>query len=399
MPRSRDNLSALQVKAARYEGKAYKLFDGGGLFLHITKSGLYWRMKYRFEGREKLYALGVYPKVTLKKARQGRDEARQLLDQQIDPGAQRQAKKAAKSQATKNAFELVAREWWEQVHRKSVVPAHAGRNLRRMELHLFPPLGSVPIGQITAPQLLKALRKVEQTGHLETAHRVRTLAGQVFRYAIATGRAERDLAQDLRDALPHASPRHRPALVDPQKLAPLLQAIEGYAGQPTTMAALRLAPILFMRPGELRKARWEHIDLEDAAWDFRPSKGGYPLVIPLPRQVVGILRELEKLTGPTGYVFPSVRSKDRPMSDNTLGAALNQLGYQRIQSAHGFRATARTVLVEQLGYPIEVVEMQLGHAVRDALGRAYNRTTYLDQRRQMLQAWADYLDGLRDGGA
>ena len=394
---SKDKLSAATVRSAAYRDRPFKLFDGGGLFLHLQQAGRYWRLKYRFGGKEKLLALGVYPDVGLKDARQARDEARRLLAAGIDPSAHRQAQKAAQAAAAANSFEAVAREWWQEVHRHRVVFDHAERNLRRLELHIFPAIGQLPIHEVTAPRLLEALRQVERAGSIETAHRLRTLTGQVFRYGIATERAERDVAADLRDTLATTEVQHHPALVDPADLGPLLRAIEGYGGQPTTRAALRLAPILFVRPGELRKARWEDFRLDAGEWDYRPSKGGAPMVTPLPRQAVAIIGGMGPLSGPEGFVFRSLRGKGRPLSVNTLNAALHQMGYQGLMTAHGFRAVARTVLVERLNYSVEWVEMQLGHAVRDANGRAYNRTTYLKQRRGMLQAWADYLDSLRDG--
>ena len=395
---SKDNLSAVTVRAARYRDRAFKLFDGAGLFLHVQERGRYWRLKYRFAGKEKLLALGVYPDVALRDARQARDEARRLLAQGTDPSVQRRAEKAAKAAAASNSFEAVAREWWKEVHRQRVVSDHAERNLRRLEIHIFPGLGSLPIHEVTARQLLAVLRKVEKGGQVETAKRLRTLCGQVFRYGIATERAERDVAADLRDTLATTATRHHPALVDLADLRPLLRAIEGYGGQPTTRAALRLAPILFVRPGELRKARWEDLRLDNAEWDYRPSKGGAPMITPLPRQAVEIIRDMEPLSGPEGYVFPSLRGKGRSLSANTLNAALHQMGYEGLMTAHGFRAVARTILVERLSFPAAWVEMQLGHAVRGPLGRAYNRTTFLEQRRKMLQAWADYLDDLRSGG-
>jgi integrase len=280
----------------------------------------------------------------------------------------------------------------------SAVPTHEDGNLRRLEVHAFPLLGRRPIAEIAASELLTALRRVEQTGHIETAHRVRSLCGQVFRYAVATGRAERDIAADLRDALRSAEKEHHPAIIDPKEIGPLLRAIDAYGGQPATRGALRLSPQLFVRPGELRKAEWAAFDLDGALWSYTPSKGGTPLLTPLPQQAVAILREMESLSGRGVYVFPSMRGKGRPMSENTVNAALHTMGYRDIMTGHGFRAMARTVLVERLKYPAEHVEMQLAHAVRDPLGRAYNRTTFLEQRREMLQAWADYLDELRDDG-
>lgn len=397
MARTMNTLSATAVKAATYKGKATKLFDGGGLFLHITKGGKYWRLKYRYGGKEKLLALGVYPQVSLQAARKSRDEAREWLIQGIEPSAHRRATKAAQVEAAANTFEFVAREWYEMLHRHKVVPAHAARNLRRLEIHAFPLLGRRPIAEITPGELLQVLRRVESKGHIETAHRIKTLCGQVFRYAIPTGRAERDISADLRDALRPAETKHHPALIKPEEIAPLLRAIESYGGHFATCAALRLAPLLFVRPGELRKAEWSHFDLNAGEWHYVPSKGAHPLLVPLPRQAVEILREMESLSGGGRYVFPSIRGKGRPMSENTINAALHRLDYKGKMTGHGFRAMARTVLAERLNFPAEYIEQQLAHAVRDANGRAYNRTTHLEQRRNMLQAWADYLDALRSG--
>ncbi len=395
MPRGKDRLSAVAVRSAVFKDRSFKMFDGGGLFLHVQLPGKYWRLKYRHNGKEKLLALGVYPKVGLHDARQARDEARRFLAQGIDPSAHRKAEKAAEAAATSNSFEAIAREWWEQVHRHRVVADHADHSLRRLESYVFPAIGSVSIRDIGAPQLLSVLREIVKSGRVVTAHRVRSLCGQVFRYAITTERTERNVAHDLQDALLPAKTQHHPALVNPDDLGPLLRSIEGYGGQPATRAALQLAAIVFVRPGELRKAKWEELDLDAATWDFCPSKGGAPMVTPLPIQGVSILRDLEPLSAQNCYVFPSMRGKGRPMSSNTLNAALHQMGYRGLMTAHGFRAIARTILVERLNFPVDWVEMQLGHAVRDSNGRAYNRTTFFDQRRDMLQRWADYLDELR----
>jgi integrase len=397
MPRKTAPLTAVAIRAVRFDDKPLKMFDGGGLFLLVTATGKYWRLKYRFAGRERSLSLGVYPDVGLADAREKREEERQRLARGIDPGAHRKAEKATRAATSANTFESVAREWVEQVHRHQVVPSHSERNLRRLELHVFPALGRELMAEITPGRLLAVLREIERKGRVTTAHRVRTLSGQVFRYAIVTGRADRDVAADLRDALKTAVVQHHAALTDPADLARLLRAIEGYSGQPATVAALKLAPMLFVRPGELRKAKWEEFDLASGTWDYQPSKGGASLVTPLPPQAVEILSRLYSLTGPDGYVFPSMRGAGRPLSENTLNAALRTLGYEGMMTAHGFRAIARTVLVERLDYPVEWVEMQLGHAVRDPMGRAYNRTTYLEQRRGMLQAWVDYLERLRDG--
>ena len=395
--RTSDKLSAVEVEAARYEGKPRKLFDGGGMFLHVTDKGKYWRLKYRIDGKEKLVSLGVFPDVGLKRARRKREDARRAVAAGIDPSAQRKAEKAAGRKMAADTFEAVAREWWAKVHRGRVVPAHASRNLRRLERHIFPDLGRLPVRKMTASQLLTALRRIEQTGRVETAHRVRTLCGQVLRYAVATERADRDVAADLRDALQATRTRHLPALVDPEALGGLLRAIEAYGGEAATVAALKLAPLLFARPGELRKMRWEDVNLDAGTWDYQPGKGGDPMVTPLPLQAVAILKEMHERTGPEGYVFPSNRGRGRPLSENTLNAALRYMGHGGEMTAHGFRAAARTILVERLAVPAEWVEMQLGHAVKDANGRAYNRTTFLEQRREMLQTWADYLGRLQAG--
>ena len=397
MARPKDLLTATAIRAAHFTGHPTKLFDGGGLFLLVNQSGKYWRLKYRFGGREKVLALGVYPTVSLKDARVGRDKARELLAKGIDPLVQRRATRALASSTHANTLESVGREWFESIHRHDVTDSHASRNLRRLERHIFPTLGHLPISEITAPLLLEALRRIDSQGHRETALRVRTLCSQVFRYAIRTERAERDPAADLRDALPAPVTHHLPAVVDPKEIGPLLRALDDYAGEPTTRAALQLTPLLFVRPGELRTAEWADFDLEAGTWNYKPSKGGAPLTTPLPRQAVEILRGLRTITGGNRYVFPSTRGKGRPMSNNTVNATLHRLGYKNQMTAHGFRAMARTVLVEQLNYPAEYVEMQLAHRVRDAMGRAYNRATYLEQRREMLQTWADYLDGLRRG--
>lgn len=397
MPRKVDRLSAVAVRSAACGQKPYKLFDGGGLFLLVEPAGKYWRLAYSFSGKRKLLSVGVWPAVGLAAARQTRDEARRLLAQGVDPGAHRKAEKQARRQLQADSFEALAREWWEQVHRRSVVASHADRNLRRFEKHLFPAIGHLPVAEVTAPLLLVPLREVAATGRTETAHRLRALAGQVLRYAVATARAERDVAADLRDALPPAPDKHHAAILDPETLGGLLRAVEGYGGEPATRAALKLLPMLFVRPGELRTARWEDFDLEVGAWDYRPSKGGLPFISPLPRQAVAVLRELHALTGPEGYVFPANRGKGRPLSENTVNAALAYMGFKGAMTGHGFRATARTLLVERLGFNVEWVEMQLGHAVKDATGRAYNRTTFLPQRREMLEAWTGYLDRLRLG--
>ncbi|WP_440995639.1 tyrosine-type recombinase/integrase [Arhodomonas sp. SL1] len=389
-------LTATQIRNAIPGDRTYRLTDEKGLTLLVTPQGAkWWRLRYRFAGKERMLSLGTYPEVSLKRARQKRDEARALLADGVDPSASRKAARAAQVEAMANTFEALAREWYQTKHSLEVVPAHAERNLRRLEQYVFPTLSRTPVREINAPEVLETLRRIVRQGKLETAHRVKALIGQVMRYGIATGRADRDPTPDLRDALPPSRPTHHAALVKPEDVAPLLRAIEDYGGQPATRAALKLAPLLIVRPGELRKARWADFDLDRAEW-VTTAKGRVPLVVPLSSQARDILGELNPLTGRGIYVFPSVRGRGRPMSNNTMNAALKRMGYGDDMTGHGFRAMARTILVERLGYPVEVVEMQLGHRVRDVHGRAYNRTEWLGNRREMMQAWADYLDRLRD---
>ncbi len=399
MARGINKLTDRQCRTAKpAEGKQQvKLSDGGGLVLIVRDSGSkQWQLRYRRpSGREASMGLGTFPEVSLAKARQRRDEARALLGDGIDPIEQRRAEREMAASADANTFEAVAREWWQTVHQHAVVESHATRNLRRLEQYVFPRLGSRPVREVEPPDVLETLRQIEALGHVETAHRVKTLIGQIARYAIATGRGSRDPTADLRGMLRSPRTRHHPAVTDPEELGALLRAIDDYRGQPTTRAALQLAPILFCRPGELRTAEWAEFDLEAGLWDFQPSKGGDPLLTPLPHQAIRIIRGLVPLCRGSRYLFPSGRTPERPMSDNTLSAALKRLDYGGRMVAHGFRAVARTILVERLGWSVEVVEMQLGHQVRDSHGRAYNRTQWIERRGTMLQHWADYLDELR----
>lgn len=385
------------IRSAKANTKPRRMFDGHGLYLEITPSGgKYWRLKYRFAGKEKRLALGVYPQISLKKARDRRDEARKLLADGIDPSQHRKSQKAATAALHRNSFELVAREW----HAKqapSWSDKHADTVIRRLETKIFPWLGKKPVSEITAPELLVVLRRIEDQGALETAHRVLSICSQVFRYAIATARAERDSAADLRGALPPVKPKHFAAVTEPDKIGPMLRAIDGYEGTLVVRCALRLAPLLFVRPGELRKAEWEGIDLESAEWRFTVTKTDTQHIVPLATQAVAILEELQPLTGGGRYVFPSARSPKRPMSDNTILAALRRMGIEKKEmSGHGFRAMARTVLDEELGFRPDYIEHQLAHSVRDPHGRAYNRTAHLAERKKMMQAWADFLDQLKE---
>ena len=393
-------LTDTAVRNAKPADKARKLFDSGGLYLEVAPSGgKWWRLKYRFEGKEKRLSLGVYPDVSLKDARDRRDEARKLLANEIDPSENRKAKKAAKVERAANSFEVVAREWFTK-HSTHWSDNHANRTIRRLERDIFPWIGGLPIATVTAPQLLDAVRRIENRGALETAHRALGNCGQVFRYAVATGRAERDPSGDLRGALPPVKGEHFASVTEPKKAAEVLRALDGYEGTLPVCCALRLAPLVFVRPGELRHAQWEDIDLDAAEWRYTVTKTKTQHIVPLSSQAIEILQELQPLTGRGRYVFPSARNPkgDKPMSDNAILAAMRRMGISKDEmSGHGFRAMARTILDEVLGFRPDYIEHQLAHAVRDPNGRAYNRTAHLPERKKMMQDWADYLDKLKAG--
>ena len=357
-----------------------------------------WRLKYRMNGKEKRLAFGAYPEIGLADARQQRALARKRIASGIDPATIRKAQKEADTEESET-FEVIAREWHTKFSPTWAV-SHAETTLRRMERDLFPWIGKHPISKIKPSEVLGALRRVESRGALESARRLKIIAGQVFRYAVATGRAERDPAADLKGALPQPIERHHAAITDPKEVGPLLRAIDGYQGHFVVKCALRLAPLLFVRPGELRHAEWSEIDLDEAAWNIPgpKMKTREPHLVPLAEQAVEILRELHPLTGASRFVFPSARSSARPMSDNAVNAALRRMGYDKeTMTGHGFRAMARTILDEVLQVRPDYIEHQLAHAVRDPNGRAYNRTAHLEARRKMMRRWADYLDGLRAG--
>ncbi len=391
-------LSDVAIRTAKPGTKPSRMFDGGGLYLEVTPSGgKLWRLKYRFGGKEKLLSLGKYPDVGLKDARERRDDARRLLANEVDPAENRKQQKAAKAERAANSFEGVAREWIAK-NTPTWAPTHTSKIVRRLEMYVFPWLGGRPIAEITAPELLSMARRIEGKGALETAHRALQNCGQVFRYAVATGRAERDPTGDLRGALQPVKSSHMAAITEPRKVAELLRTLDGYEGTLIVRCALQLAPLVFVRPGELRTAQWADIDLDAAEWRFTASKTGTAHIVPLSRQAVAILLEAQALTGDGRYVFPSARSSERPMSDNAILAAMRRLGIAKDEmSGHGFRAMARTILDEVLGFRPDLIEHQLAHAVRDPNGRAYNRTAHLPERRKMMQAWADYLDKLKAG--
>jgi integrase len=389
-------LSDTAIRNAKPCLKPVKLFDERGLFLLITPAGgKWWRFRFRFDSREKLLSLGVYPDVGLKEARNRRDAARKLLAEGIDPGTDRKAQKAVKQDRVANSFEVVAREWYEKFS-PNWVNHHGQRVIRRFERDIFPWIGSKPIADVTASELLAVVRRIEGRGALETAHRALGNCSQVLRYSIATGRCTHNPAGDLRGALPPTNAEHFAAVTEPAQAAALMRALDAYEGTFTVACALRLAPYVFARPGELRKAEWADFDLDAAEWRYMVTKTNTAHIVPLAAQAVTILRELYPLTGTGRFVFPGARSNKRPMSDNAILAAMRRMGISKNEmSGHGFRAMARTILDEVLGVRPDFIEHQLAHTVKDPNGRAYNRTTYLPERREMMQQWADYLDKLK----
>ncbi len=385
------------IKQAKPKDKPYRMFDADGLYLEVAPSGgKWWRFKFRFGGKEKRLSVGVYPEVTLKQARERRDEARRLLAEGIDPGEHRKITKTMVASRTEDSFEAVAREWFAKFS-PTWAESHASKIIRRLEVDVFPWLGCRPVGEITAMELLTILRRIEDRGALDTAHRAKQNCGQVFRYAVATGRAQNDPSSALRGALPPPKEGHFPTVTDPQAIGELLRAIDGYTGSFVSRAALRLAPLVFVRPGELRKAEWAELDLDTATWTIpgERMKAREKHVVPLSTQAVAILRELYPLTGHVGkYVFPGARSADRPMSENTVLAALRRMGYEvGMMTGHGFRSMASTILNEQ-GWHRDAIERQLAHAERDSVRAAYNYAEHMPERKKMMQAWAAYLDQL-----
>jgi integrase len=392
-------LSDPQLKSAKPKDKPYKLSDGRGLFLMVYPNGSKgWRFRYRFEGKEKMLSFGSYPERSLKQARDDQRIAREQVADGVDPSAVRKIEKQTKDGLLADSFEVIAREWHTEKHSKEVTLGHSKTTLNRLEQNAFPWLGPKPIAEITPPELLAVLRRVQTRGALETAHRIKSICGQVFRYAVATGRAERDPSADLRGILPTAGKNHLASITDPKEVAKLLKAIDIYNGSDITRAALKLAPLVFVRPGELCHAEWSEIDLEEAEWNIPAEKMKMRTahLVPLSKQAVAILADIKPKTGDSQFVFHGARSKLRPMSENAILAALRGMGYEKDQmTGHGFRAMARTMLDEILQFKPELIEHQLAHTVKDALGRGYNRTQHIEERRKMMQVWADYLDGLK----
>ena len=392
-------LTAKQVKQAKYDPKKPKLTDGGGLYLLIKPTeAKYWRYDYRYAAKRRTLALGVYPEVSLKKSREDHQEARRKLAQGIDPGAVRKVEKLSRNIAAAESFAALAAEWVE-VRLADKAAATKKRNQSILANYLTPWLGSRPISDITSQELLAALKRAENTGTLDSAHRARQIAGQVFRYAVVTGRAEHDPSGALKGALKKRDTAHHAAITDPKELGRLLLAMDGFEGTPVVKAALRLSPLLFQRPGEIRAMEWSEINWEAEQWEIPASKMKMrqPHIVPLSGQALALLRDLQPFTEHRGiYVFPGARGASRCLSDNAVRVALRTLGYGKEQmTPHGFRATARTILDEVLGYRVDYIEHQLAHAVKDVNRRAYNRTSHLPERQKMMQGWADYLDNLK----
>ncbi|QSX77479.1 tyrosine-type recombinase/integrase [Agrilutibacter solisilvae] len=392
-------LTDTAIRKAKPLARPQKLVDGGGLYLLLQPSGArWWRWDYRrpVTAKRNTLSLGTYPETTLADARTRRDAARRQLAGGIDPGESRKAAKAAGVERSANSFEVVAREW---LAKRNWVEGYRVKVAAWLANDVFPWIGDRPVMSLTAPDFLKVARRVEDRGAVESAHRILQNCGQVMRYAIATGRAERNPVADLRGALSTPPERHRAALTDPQDVGGLLRAIDSYAGSFVTKCALKLAPMLFVRPGELRHAEWGEFDLDKAEWNIPATKMkmGVPHLVPLSMQAVAVMRELQVLTGRGKYVFPSARGDGRPMSNNAVLSALRRMGFEKGEmSGHGFRAMARTILDEVLGFRPDYIEHQLAHAVRDPNGRAYNRTAHLHERRKMMQVWSEYLDSLKE---
>ncbi|MBO9649699.1 MAG: integrase arm-type DNA-binding domain-containing protein [Variovorax sp.] len=390
------------VRQVKPTGKAAgdKYADGAGMYLLVKAAGKYWRMDYAFAGKRKTLALGTYPEVSLAKARDRRAIARELLADGTDPSAAKREEKQARADAAANTFEVVARQWLTKTAAKRQAITQS-KVKTWLEKDVFPFIGKMPISTIGPRDVLeRVVRKLEARGAIDTAHRVKQLCGQVFRFAVVSGLAERDVTADLSEALAAKAAKHFPAITEPKKVGDMMRSIYAYSGHPATVAALKLAPLVFVRPGELRTAEWSEIDLDAAEWRIPGSKMkmGIDHIVPLSTQAVEVLRGLQLITGHGRYVFPSIRTGERPMSENTINAALRAMGYSAdVHTAHGFRAMARTIMDEVLGERVDFIEHQLSHMVKDANGRAYNRTAHLPARRDMMQRWADYLEKLRVG--
>lgn len=392
-------LTEIQIKNAKPQDKPYKLTDGNGLYLLISPKGKYWRYDYRIYGKRKTLAIGIYPVTTLANAREKHLAARRLLAQEppIDPSEYKRQQRTEQKKVIENAFENVAREWL-TYYRPAVNSTHHDRTMRRLEVYLFPWIGKAEISTLTPPDILKPLKLIQEQNKLETAHRVLQVTSQIFRYAVRTGRAGRDITADLRGAIPSARIRHMASMTEPEDVAQLMKAINGFKGSLTVQIALKLAPLVFVRPGELRRARWADIDLEAKEWRYMVTKTKTEHLVPLSTQAVELLKTIHPTSGHGEWVFRGGHDPRKPMSEAAINAALKRMGYdtQKDITGHGFRAMARTILHERLNFDPYVIEHQLAHKVPDALGAAYNRTKFIEQRKTMMQLWANYLSEIFD---
>lgn len=392
-------LTATEVSKVKPKDKAFKLADEKGLYLLVQATGgKLWRFDYRFDGKRKTLAFGAYPEVALADARNKRDEARKLIANEIDPSETKKAAKASKKDSLANSFEVIVREWLStKMQTKS--DGYQNNLLRRFELYVFPWIGKRAISELNAPELLDVLRRIENQNKVETAYRTLQATGQVFRYAVQTGRALRDITGDLRGALTPSVTKHMPSFTEPLEVAELMRAIDGFTGTLTVQTALRLAPLVFVRPSELRKAKWADIDIERGEWSYFVTKTKTEHIVPLSKQAIDLLQQIKPLSGMGEFVFQGGHNPKKAMSEAAINAALRRMGYDtKTQiTGHGFRAMARTILHERLGFDPHVIEHQLAHSVPDNLGNAYNRTKFIEQRRVMMQTWADYLDELKIG--
>lgn len=392
------SLTDTRCKGAKPEEKDYKISDGKGLYMIVKTTGAkWWRFDYSFDGKRKTLSLGTYPDISLKIARERRDESRRMVATGIDPSANRKASKLVESIEVKDCFKLIALEWL-NVKKSEWVSNHYSKIESRLKREILPWLGDKAITEIKPIDILTILKRIQERGTLETAHRAKSDIGQIFRYAIQTDRAKDNPTIHLAGALKTPKERHMASIVEPEKVGDLLRQIDGYQGTFIVRCALQLAPLVFVRPGELRQAEWKDINLETAEWRFKASKTHQDHIVPLSKQSLEILKVIQPYSGHGLYVFPGLRGDDRPMSNNAILSAFRRMGIEKEEmSGHGFRAMARTLLAERLRFPDSIIEHQLAHQVRDVHGRAYNRTKFLDDRKKMMQDWADYLDNLRKG--
>jgi integrase len=391
-------LTDTACRNAKPQERDYKKYDEKGLYLLVKTNGCrWWRFDYTFEGKRKTLSMGVYPDIGLKDAKEKREETRRMINTGIDPSANRKATKMAETGKIKDRFKLIAYEWL-TVKKSDWISNYHSKIESRLKNDILPWLGDKPMKEIAASEVLTVLRLVEKRGAIETAHRIKYIIGQIFRYAIITDRAENDPTVHLAGALKTPKENHMASITEPNQVGELLRQIDGYQGTLVVCCALQLAALVFVRPGELRQAEWKDINFETAEWRFKASKTHHDHIVPLSTQALAILKTIYPYSGHSPYVFPSSRSDDRPMSNNAVLSAFRRMGIEKDEmSGHGFRAMARTLLAERLRFPDNIIEHQLAHQVRDVHGRAYNRTKFLDDRKKMMQDWANYLDNLKKG--